>query len=585
MYLEKIGGPEDLKKLEPSQLQSVADEVRQAIVKKLSDVGGHGGSNLGVVELTVALHYVFSSPFDKIVWDVSHQSYAHKILTGRKTAFTDPEHYKDVTGFTNFKESPHDIFTLGHTATSVSQALGLAKSRDAVGGKENIIAVIGDGALGGGEALEGLNSLGEYQGNFILIINDNEQSVAENHGGLYNHLRTLRQTNGESENNFFRCLGLEYRYLDDGHNVETLVKLLLEAKDNCRPVVLHVHTVKGKGLVYAEKNKEDWHSCAPFFVEDGRPKRGTPVYDTTVFDSLEQLLIEEPSSVVITAGTPRALGFVGEKRERYEELQRFVDVGIAEQNAMGMAGGVAQYGGKAVFGVYASFLQRAYDQLSHDVCLNESPATVLVLLPGVYGMKSSTHLGLCDIQQLSHIPNLVYLSPSDKEEYLQMFRYATSQTTHPTAIRVPCCIYSSGTEDNTDYSVLNKARIMQKGKKFAIVAVGGLIPKAVQAAEEYKKITGEDITVINPRFLTGLDTELLEKLKEDHSLVITWEDGELWGGYGQNVAAYYAQSDMKVMCFGISKKFHSDFDAEELLKENGISVENVIDIMLNFNHK
>lgn len=580
MYLENINGPDDLKGLNAKELKILADEVRDAIIDKVSNAGGHIGSNLGVVELTVALHYVFSSPVDKIVWDVSHQCYAHKILTGRKSSFLEAEKYRDVSGFTNFKESPHDIFTIGHTSTSVSQALGLAKARDALGKKENIVAVIGDGALGGGEALEAINSLGEYDGNFILIINDNDQSIAENHGGLYKHLYQLRKTKGLCDNNLFECLGLQYRYLDDGHNTDSLISLLKDVKNiNC-PVVLHIHTIKGKGLAFAQEHKEDWHSGAPFHKEDGSPKNGTPVYDSTIYDSLDNLLLNDTGSVVLTAGTPRAMGFIAERRDKHAPGKRFVDVGIAEQNAMGLTSGVAKYGARAVFGVYASFIQRAYDQLWHDVCLNEAPATILVLLPGAYGMKSNTHLGLSDIQLMTHIPNLVYLSPYSKEEYLQMFRYATTQNEHPVAIRVPCRIIESGTPDTTDYSLINKAHVLKKGRKIAIIAVGSLIPKALETAEEFRKLTGEEITVINPKFLTGLDEDLLEKLKDDHELVITWEDGFLWGGYGQNIAAFYGDGSMKVRCFGISKAFHSDFNTEELLKENGISIENALKIML-----
>ena len=574
--LERINNPEDLKRLNISELSALADEVRAVLIEKLSHTGGHVGSNLGVVELTVALHYVFSSAYDKIVWDVSHQSYAHKILTGRKDAFTDPQKYRSVTGFTNIHESPHDLFTIGHTSTSISLALGLAKARDAMGGKENVVAIIGDGALGGGEALEGLNYLGEYRNNLILILNDNDQSVAENHGGLYQHLRELRETGGNSERNLFKCLGLAYHYLENGHDTRQLVELLSNVKDSSHPVVIHVHTIKGKGLAYAEKDRESWHSGAPFRIESGEPKNGYPVYDTTVFDSLADLLNRDPHSVVLTAGTPRALGFVEPERSKYAQTGRFVDVGIAEQNAMGMSSGVARYGGNAVFGVYSPFLQRAYDQLSHDICLNHNAATLLVLLPGAYGMKSNTHLGICDIQLLSHVPGLVYLCPAYKEEYLQMFAYATAQNRHPTAIRVPCRFYERGSEDTTDYSIHNKARVVRQGRGCALIAVGTLIPKALEAAEACKKATGEEITVIDPVFLSGLDVSLLDSLKEDHRLVVTWEDGELWGGYGQQIASFYGDSDMKVWNFGLSKEFHTDFNADELLAQNGISSESLI---------
>lgn len=575
-YLDRINGPEDLKKLDVEQLAELADETRAALIEKLSNTGGHVGSNLGVVELTVALHYVFDSPKDKIVWDVSHQSYVHKMLTGRKSAFLNPGNYKDVTGFTNPGESEHDLFTVGHTATSVSLALGLAKGRDASGGTENVVAVIGDGSLSGGQALEGLNYAGEYDKNLIIILNDNEQSVAENHGGLYRTLKNLRESEGKSPNNIFRSFGLDYRYLDDGHNVGKLVEFFENAKNSEHPIVLHIHTVKGKGLRYAEENREDWHSGAPFNISDGTPKNGYPKYDTTVHDSLLNLIEKDKNAIVLTAGTPRALGFVGEEREKLELCGRFVDVGIAEENAMGMSSGIAAYGANAVFGVYAPFLQRAYDQLSHDVCLNNNPATILVLLPGAYGMKSNTHLGLCDIQMITHIPNVVYLAPTTRQEYLKMFDYAVSQKEHPIAVRVPVR-FVDGEEDNTDYSVMNKSKVLQKGTGVAIIAVGAMIFKATEVAKEYKKRYNKNITVINPVFLTGTDDELLLSLQSEHKLVITLEDGELDGGYGQRIALFYGDKDMQVKCFGVSKKFHSDFNADALLAENGISVDGIIE--------
>lgn len=576
MYLENINSPEDIKKLNIDQLEILAHETREALIYKLSHTGGHVGSNLGVVELTVALHYVFSSPTDKIIWDVSHQCYPHKILTGRKQAYTDDDHFREVNGFTDPGESVHDIFRIGHSSTSISLALGLAKGRDVFGNDENIVAIIGDGALSGGEAYEGFNYAGEYGKNLILIINDNAQSISENHGGLFSELGKLRETGGAHPNNYFKSLGLDYKYLDEGHDVAKIVNLLQSVKGTAKPVVLHIHTTKGKGLPYAEQDAEQWHSASPFHSEDGTPVNGYPNYDMTLHDSLVELLNTDKHSVVITAATPRAVGFVGEDRAMWMRTGRFIDVGIAEENAMAISSGIAKYGGTAVFCAYAPFLQRTYDQLSHDVCLNNSPTTILVLMPGAYGMKSNTHLGLCDIQMFSHVPNLVYLSPAYKEEYLQMLKYATSQKNHPTAIRVPNRFYECGASDETDYSITNKAKIMLNGAGTAIIAVGTLIPKALEIAEEYKKQTGKDITVINPIFLAGTDDELLISLMENHSLVITLEDGELDGGYGQHVASYYGAAMMKVINLGISKAFHSDFNADALLSECGISADNII---------
>ena len=571
MYLENINSPADIKKLEISQLRTLADETRDALINKISKAGGHQGPNLGVVEMTVALHYVFDSPKDKIVFDVSHQCYPHKILTGRKEAFLDEAHFHDVTGYTNPNESEHDMFIVGHTSTSVSLALGLAKGRDLNGRKENIIALIGDGSLSGGEALEALDYAGEYDKNLIIIVNDNDQSIAENHGGMYKTLKKLRENGGKAEDNIFKAMGLDYRYLDDGHDTDKLVALFKEAKDIDHPIVLHIHTIKGKGLPYAEENREAWHAGGPFHVEDGSPVYPFEGGENVVFNCLKELLDNNSNAIALNAATPMGLGFVQGVREEYVKRGQFIDVGIAEENAVAMAGGIARNGGTAVFGTFAPFFQRTYDQMSHDVCLNDSPATFLIMGPGVYGSNSNTHIALCDIQMFAHIPNLIYLAPASNEEFTQMFRYATSQKEHPVAIRVAPNLTDSGKADDTDYSVL-KNKVERRGTKAAIIAVGGLLPMALEAADKVKEMTGTDITVIDPHFVSGLDEELLESLKADHSLIVTIEDGELMGGYGQNVAAFYGDSEMKVHCHGISKAFHTEFKPEELLAEHGISV-------------
>ena len=583
MYLEKINGPEDIKKLNIEDLKILADETRTALINKISNAGGHNGPNLGMVEVTVAMHYVFNSPCDKIIFDVSHQSYPHKILTGRKQAFTDSTHFKDVTGYTNPKESVHDLFTIGHTSTSISLALGTAKARDLNNGNENVIAVIGDGSLTGGEALEALDYAGEYKNNLIIIINDNDQSIAENHGGIYKTLKELRETNGKSSNNIFKSFGLDYRYLEDGHDTTKLVKLFESVKDINHPIVLHIHTIKGKGLKYAEQNREAWHAGGPFNVEDGSPKYvSNEKPDTTVFDSLKNLLDTNKKAVVLNAGTPMGLGFVKGVREEYVERGQFIDVGIAEENAVAMSSGIAKNGGTAVFGTFAPFFQRTYDQMSHDLCLNDSPATMLVLIPGVYGMNSNTHIALCDNQMFAHIPNLIYLAPTTKEEYNQMFKFATTQKEHPVGIRVPANFIETGIPDTTDYSIYNKNKVELKGEKVAIFAVGPMLPMAIEVAKKVKEKINLDITVVNPRFLTGLDEELLNSLKENHKLVITLEDGELMGGYGQTIASFYGTDKMLVKNYGISKAFHTDFDPDELLAQNGMSVDNLFNEIKKF---
>lgn len=581
MILEKINGPADIKKLSMRELNVLADETRSALINKISKTGGHKGPNLGVVELTVALHYVFSSPKDKMVFDVSHQCYPHKILTGRKEAYLYDEHFNDVTGYTNPNESDHDLFTIGHTSTSVSLALGLAKARDLAHTCENVIAIIGDGSLSGGEALEALDYAGEYDKNLIIIINDNDQSIAENHGGLYKNLKDLRESNGLSSNNFFKAMGLDYKYVEEGHNIEKLIGVLSEVKDTNHPVVVHVHTIKGKGLKYAEENKEAWHAGGPFNVEDGSPKFENASEDTTLRDSITELLDNNDKAVVIGAGTAMGMGFSGEVKEKYMAKGQFIDVGIAEENAVAMSSGIAKNGGTSVFGTYAPFFQRTYDQMSHDVCLNDMPATFLIFNPGVYGMNSNTHIALCDIQMFAHIPNLTYLAPSSKEEYKTMFKFATTQKNHPVAIRVPFNMESINSTYDDDYSIV-KNRIEQKGSLVALFAVGILTSMAMKVANKVKEKTGFDITIVNPRFLNDLDEDLLENLKDNHDLIITIEDGEKQGGYGQMVASYYGNSNIKVRNYGISKAFHTDFDADKLLEENGISVEKLSEEIIKY---
>lgn len=576
MYLEKINEPSEIKKLNLEELTILSNEVRKALINKISKSGGHKGPNLGVVEMSVALHYVFDSPKDKFVFDVSHQCYPHKILTGRKHAFLDDEHFGDVTGYTNPLESEHDIFTIGHTSTSISLALGLAKGRDLLKKDENIIAIIGDGSLSGGQALEAIDYAGEYNKNLIIIINDNDQSIAENHGGLYKTLKTLRQTNGKSENNIFKSFGLDYKYLDDGHNIKKLVELFESVKSIDHPIVLHIHTIKGKGLKYAEENKENWHAGGPFNLDDGLPKFPNKNNNTTVHDSLVELLESNKKAILVTASTPMGLGFTKNIRPKYEKTGQLIDVGCAEENAVSIISGIAKNGGTPVFGTFAPFFQRTYDQISHDLCLNNNPAVMLVLLAGVYGMTSNTHACMTDISMLSHIPNLIYLAPTSKEEYMQMFKFATTQKQNPIAIRVPVIMPETKIKDTTDYSIQNKSEIVINGKNIAIIGVSNMLQMAKDIAQKVKEETGKQITIINPKFLTGIDKELLGEIQINHQLVITLEDNFLDGGYGQRISNFYGESNIKVRNFGISKQFHTDFDPQKLLEHHGMSVDKLV---------
>ena len=575
MYIEKINQPTDVKNLNSEQLHILADEMRQALLQKLSKHGGHFGPNLGMVEAAIALHYVFNSPTDKIVYDVSHQSYPHKMLTGRKDAFLYEDKYDDVSGYSNPDESDHDFFTIGHTSTSVSLACGLAKGRDLKGDKENIIAVIGDGSLSGGEALEGLDFASELNSNLIIVVNDNDMSIAENHGGLYKNLKKLRDTDGKAECNLFKSMGLDYVFVKDGNDIDSLITAFKQVKDSTYPVVVHICTQKGKGYEIAEKNKEDWHYCGPFDLETGKsdmPQDGED-YSSMTADILLKKMKEDKTIVGITSATPTVFGFTEDKRK--EAGSQFVDVGIAEETAVALASGIAKNGGKPIYGVYSTFIQRTYDQLSQDLCINNSAATILVYWASVYGMNDVTHLGIYDIPMMSNIPNLVYLAPTTKEEYLAMLDWSIEQNDHPVAIRVPISVVSDGKKVTKDFSKLNEYEVTQNGSKIAIVALGSFYSVGAKTAEIIENKTGVKPTLINPIYITGTDDKLLEQLKENHDIVITVEDGVLDGGFGEKIARFYGNSDIKVLNYGLKKEFLDRYNPEEIVKANRLTPEQI----------
>lgn len=576
MYIEKINQPTDVKNLNSEQLHILADEMRQALLQKLSKHGGHFGPNLGMVEATIALHYVFNSPTDKIVYDVSHQSYPHKMLTGRKDAFLYEDKYDDVSGYSNPDESDHDFFTIGHTSTSVSLACGLAKGRDLKGDSENIIAVIGDGSLSGGEALEGLDFASELNSNLIIVVNDNDMSIAENHGGLYKNLKQLRDTDGKSECNLFKSMGLDYVFVKDGNDIDSLITAFEQVKDSTYPVVVHICTQKGKGYKIAEENKENWHYCGPFNLETGKSdmsQDGGEDYSSMTADILLKKMKEDKTVVGITSATPTVFGFTEDKRK--EAGSQFVDVGIAEETAVALASGIAKSGGKPVYGVYSTFIQRTYDQLSQDLCINNSPATILVYWASVYGMNDVTHLGIYDIPMMSNIPNLVYLAPTTKEEYLAMLDWSIEQNDHPVAIRVPISVVSDGKKVTKDFSKLNEYEVTQNGSKIAIVALGSFYSVGAKTAEIIENKTGVKATLINPIYITGTDDKLLEQLKENHDIVITVEDGVLDGGFGEKIARFYGNSDVKVLNYGLKKEFLDRYNPEEIVKANRLTPEQI----------
>ena len=578
MYIENINGPEDVKKLSVDQMHVLAQEMRDALLKRASIHGGHFGPNFGMVEATIALHYVFDSPKDKMVFDVSHQTYPHKMLTGRKDAYLYEEKYDDVSGYSNPSESEHDHFIIGHTSTSVSLACGLAKARDLNGKDGNVIAVIGDGSLSGGEALEGLDYVAELGGNLIIVVNDNDMSIAENHGGLYQNLKLLRETKGQAECNLFKAMGLDYVYVDEGNDVKTLIDAFTSVKDSKKAVVVHIKTLKGKGYALAEENKENWHWCMPFHIENGEPlmtMEGEDYSDVTA-EYLLAKMKDDRSVVAITAATPAVMGFGKDKRE--EAGKQFVDVGIAEETAVAFASGIARNGGKPVYGVYSSFVQRTYDQLSQDLCINNSPATLIIYAASVYGMNDVTHLGIFDIPMISNIPNLVYLAPTTKEEYLAMLDWSIAQTEYPVAIRVPGGeLVSDGVTVTKDFSQLNTYEVTQKGSKVAVIGLGTFYSLAKDVAAKLKAEKDIDATVINPYYITGVDEALLEELKKEHDVVITLEDGILDGGFGEKIARFYGNSDVKVYNYGLKKEFLDRYDVNEVLKENHLTAEQIVE--------
>lgn len=580
MILENIKSPADVKRLDAGQLEALAGEAREALIHKLSVHGGHVGPNLGMVEATIALHYVFNSPVDKIVFDVSHQSYVHKMLTGRAGAFIDPAKYDDVSGYSEPLESEHDWFMVGHTSTSISLALGLAKARDIKGEKGNVIAVLGDGSLSGGEAFEGLDNAGEYATNFIVVVNDNEMSIAENHGGLYGSLAKLRATGGKSGDNYFRSLGLDYVYVEEGNDIQTLIKAFESVKDTEHPVVVHIHTLKGKGYRPAEAHKEQFHWSMPFDIATGKVNvpGGGENWPEIIGGYLMKKIHENPDLVVMHAAVPAGIGFGPERRK--EAGKQFVDVGIAEENGVAMASGLAKGGAKVIFSTHSTFIQRTYDQLSQDLCVNNNPAVIMVTMAGADGMDDTTHLCIFDIPLMVNIPNLVYLAPTCKEEYTAMMDWAISQRKHPVAVRVPNVVTSRpDVKFAADYSDLNKYVVDHKGKDVALIGLGNYWQLAEQVAELLRK-KGIDPTIINPRYATGIDIDLMESLRDGHRLVVTLENGVLAGGFGEKIAAYYGPSPMRVLCKGLRKEFYDRVPYPETALRNRLTPEQIAEDIL-----
>lgn len=577
MILDRIDTPNDLKTLSIDEMKILANEMRELIIKKVNEIGGHMAPNLGIVETTIAMHYVFNSPIDKFIFDVSHQCYPHKMLTERKEGFLKKENYYKFTGYTAPEESVHDLFKIGHTSTSVSLGVGVAKARDLKGEKNNVIALIGDGSLSGGEAFEGLNNGATLNSNFIVIVNDNDMSIAENYGGLYENLKLLRETKGSAELNFFKTMGYDYLYLDDGNDIEKLIELFNKIKDINHPIVLHIKTLKGKGLEPAEKNKEMFHWTMPHILDNEKidfPKNNNDYIREYLLNKAK----EDKTLVAITAGTPGAVGFT--KDFRYELNEQYTDVAISEPHAIAYVSGLAKSGAKPVFSVLSSFVQRTYDQLSQDLALNNSPATLLINWAGISG-QDSTHLGVFDIPLISNIPNIVYLAPTNREELFKMLDYSIEQNNHPIAIRIPLItLKEKGVEDKTDYSILNKFKTLNKGENIAIIGVGDFYELGEKVQEKLNK-KGLNPTMINPIYLTGLDEEVLSELKENHKIVITLENGVLDGGFGEKISRFYSNSDMKVLNYGAKKEFTDRIPMDKLYEQYRLVPDLIVEDIIN----
>lgn len=577
--LKSINSPLDIKKLSINELEALASEAREAILHRLSCKGGHFGPNLGIVEATIALHYVFNSPFDKFVFDVSHQSYCHKLLTGRVNAFINEDEFDKASGYTNPEESEHDIFNVGHTSTSVSLACGLAKARDLKGTKENVVAIIGDGSLSGGEALEGIDFASELKSNLIIVVNDNDMSIAENHGGLYANLKALRESKGQCQCNLFKAFNLDYIYVDKGNDIQSLIDAFSSVKDTDRPVVVHINTVKGKGYERAECEKEKYHFYGPFDRKTGEAKAVSgESYITVARDYIVKKIESDPLFVAICAGAPSSIGFDSDLR--IKAGAQFVDVGIAEEHAVALASAIAANGAKSLFGTYSSFIQRTYDQMSQDLCLNNSPAVILVSNASVFGMRDKTHIGIFDIPLLSSIPNLVYLAPASSEELTSMLSWAVEQKNHPVAIKMPGGpVCSADYPVSTDFSDINKYQITKAGRGVAILSLGCFYQIGVDLYNDLKE-KGINATLVNPRFITGIDADTLNMLKENHHTFVTIEDGVLDGGFGQKISSFLGNSDVKVYNYGLKREFIDRYNTADILYANRLTSEQIIEDIL-----
>lgn len=624
--LSSIHTPADVHALSAQQLRALCLEIRATLLDYGKQHGGHIGSNLGVVELTVALHRVFDSPRDRFIFDVSHQSYVHKMLTGRAEAYLDQSRFDEVTGFTNPLESEHDSFVLGHTGTSISLACGLAKTRDMQRGAAgestigNVIAIIGDGSLSSAIAFEGLNNAAEQGGNLIIIVNDNEMSIAEDFGGMYGQLAKLRTSNGMAELNLFKAFGLDYRYVEQGNDVDALVEVLNEVKDIDHPIVVHIHTTKGLGFndeTEADNGSDGCNQtnpqphagqCEANHWQDPEASLGKPLdarkyYGEMAMASLERRFDNEPGLVVISPATPGSNGITRDFRERAGA--HYVDTGITEEHAAAFAAGIARAGGRPVLATSATFFQRTFDQLQQELALNHVPATLLIFGAGISG-ADNTHSGTFDMTMFANVPDVTCLAPASGEQMLDMLAWATGPSEHGVvAIRMPGeQILALERAADMAFDPLQRAeehdpavniagacpfvryQIVQPGRDVAILGLGNTMPLAAEITsalaendEEHAAITA---TLVDALQYSTMDAELLAMLADGHRLVVTLEDGQLEGGWGEKVTAFYANSSntkashVRVLNFGAAKEFTDRVPLGELNERYGLTSETIV---------
>ena len=566
--LNKIAGPKDVKKLSIPEMEKLAQEIRTLIIEKDAAEGGHLGPDLGIVEATIAYHYVFDAPKDKLVWDISHQTYPHKMLTGRAKAWLDPDHYEDVTPYSNPDESPYDYYAVGHTSTSVALATGMAKARDLMGQHENIMALIGDGSLTGGLAFEGLNNAAIEPHNLVVVVNDNQWSIDKNVGGVVTSLKKLRDSNGQTAENPFKAMGFDYRYVADGNDLSAMIDAFKAVKDVDHPILLHINTLKGKGYEPAVKDEEAHHWVSPFNLEDDQPlaaENQKPTSNSVALNVIKEQIDAGQKIMAINAAIP---GVFNLDEFKNEYPANYTDVGIAEQESVAFATGFAKEGGIPVLMENSTFLQRAFDQLSHDTAANDLPVVMLVA-GGTISSQSKTHLGIFDQVMISNLPNWIYLAPTTLAEEKAMLEWAIKQKKHPVAIKVPGNVPETDQQDViTDYSTINYQ--VKPGKEVAVIGLGAFY----QLGEKVANKLGA--TLVNPLSANILDEKALDQLATDHKVIVTLEDNILDGGFGQKVASYLGNKDVKVLNYGQNRVYTDQTPVAEIYQQNHLTLEQIV---------